>query len=53
MDRNFNLVEPLVKGTPTWSLFFVISKLLDHMQYYMMLLEQCGHIVANVQATFT
>ena len=31
-------------GTLTWSFHIVISKYLDYTQYYMMLLEQCGHI---------
>ena len=30
-------------ATCTWSFCFVISKYLDYTQYYMMLLEQCGH----------
>ena len=34
--------------TRTWSSSFVISKFLDSMQYYMMLLEQWGHIDAEV-----
>ena len=50
---NLNLVEPLVMGTRTWSFSSVVSKYLDYTQYYMMLLEQCGHIVAKFQATFT
>ena len=32
-------------GTRTWCFYFVISKYLDHTQYYILLLEQCGHIV--------
>ena len=31
----------------------VISKFLAYTQYYLMLLELCGHIVAKDQATFT
>ena len=49
--KNSNLVEPLVMRTRTWSFFFVISKCLDYMQYYMTLQEQCGHIVLKDLAT--
>ena len=42
--KNINLVEPLVMGTRTWNYFFVNSKYLDYTQYYMMRLDQCGHI---------
>ena len=36
------------------SVFFIITrKCLDYMQYYMMLPEQCEHIVVKVQATVT
>ena len=45
--KNLNLVEPLVMGTRTWSFHFVISKNLDYTQYYMMLLEQFGHIAVK------
>ena len=34
-------------GTRTWSFYFVISKYLDYTQHYMMLLEQCGHVVVK------
>ena len=34
-------------GTRTWSFYFVISKYLEYTQYFMMLLEQCGHIVVK------
>ena len=51
--KNLNLVEPLVMRTRTWSFNFVISKCLEYTQYYMMLLEQWGHIVAKVDATIT
>ena len=37
-------------GTRSWSFYFIISKYLDYMQYYIMLLEQCRHIVTEVQA---
>ena len=53
MDQNFKFGEPLVIVTRTWSSCFVTSKYLDYMQYYMMLLEQCGHIVVKVPATVT
>ena len=51
--RNLNLVEPLVIGTRNWSSYFVISKYSHYMQYYMLLLEQCRHIVAKGLATVT
>ena len=51
--KNLSLVEPLVMVTHTWSFYFVTSNYLDYMQYYMMLQEQCEHIVAKVQATGT
>ena len=47
MDQKLNLVEALVMGTRAWSFYFFISKYLDYTQYYMMLLEQCGHIVVE------
>ena len=47
------MLEPLVLGTRTWSVYFVISKFLDYTQNYMMLLEQCGHIVLKGLATGT
>ena len=49
--KNLDLVEPLVMGTHTLYFFLVISKFLDSTQYYMMLLEQCRHILAKVQVT--
>ena len=48
---NINLVEPLVMGTHAVSFSFVILIYLDYTQYYMMLMEHCGHIVAKGQAT--
>ena len=41
--KKINLVERLVMVTRSCSPFFVISKHLDYMQCYMMLLEQLGH----------
>ena len=43
----------MVMGIYPWSYYFVISKFSDYMEYYVMVLEQCGHIVARVQATVT
>ena len=40
-------------GTSTWTLYFATPKYFDYMQYYMMLLEQCNHIVVKPQATVT
>ena len=51
MDQKLNLMEPLVMVTRTWTFYIVISNYLDFMQNRMMLLEQCGHIVAKVQAS--
>ena len=48
-----NLLEPLVTGTRTWRSHSVVSKCWYYMQYYMMVLEQCGPIMAKVQATNT
>ena len=53
MDQILELVEPLVMGTRNWNFYFLISKYLDYTQSYMILLEQCGHIVTKVQATAT
>ena len=39
--------------TRTWSFHFCISKYLDCMQYSMILLEQCSHIVMKALATVT
>ena len=51
--KNSNLVEPLAMGTSTWSFYFVISKYLDYTQNYMMMLEQCVHIVVKDLVTVT
>ena len=51
--KTLNMVEPLVMGTSTWSFYVVISKYLDYTQYYMMMLEQCGHIVVKDLVTVT
>ena len=53
MDKNYEFGGTLVMGTRTWNYYFVISKYLDYTQYYMMRLEECGNIVAKVQATAT
>ena len=54
MDQNFlKLVDSLVMETPIWTLYFVTPKYSDCMQYYTMLLEQCGHLVAKDLATAT
>ena len=49
--KSLNLVELLVTGTRTWSFHFVVSKYLDYTHYYMILLEQYGHIVVKDLAT--
>ena len=51
MDQKFKFDGTIGYGTRTWSSYFVISKYLDYTQYYMMLLEQCGHIVVKDLAT--
>ena len=51
--KNLKFLEPFVLLTRTWSSYFVFSKHLDSIQYYMMLLEQSGHIVVKVQVTVT
>ena len=43
----------MVMGTSTWSLNILNPKKLEYMQYYMMLEEQCDHLVAKAQATVT
>ena len=53
LTKILSLVEPLVMGTRTWSFHFVISKYLGYTQYYMMLLEQFGHIVVKDLVTAT
>ena len=53
MDQNFILVELLVMGIRIWSFQFVLSKYIEYMKYYMMPLEQFGHIAAKFQATGT
>ena len=53
VEKNLNLLETMVMETRTWSFYFGISKYLDYTQCYMMLLEQCGHIVAKVEVTVT
>ena len=46
-------MEPLVLVTRTGFLCFVISKYLDYMQYYMMLLEHEEQIVVKDLLTVT
>ena len=49
--KSLILVEAQDDVIRTWSLYFVNSKYLHYMQYCMMLLEHCGHKMANVQTT--
>ena len=51
--KNLNLLELLVMGARFWFSYFDLSKYLDHTQYFKMLLLQCGHKKAKVQATVT
>ena len=53
MDQNFKFRGTIGYGARTWSFYFVISKYLDYTQYYMMLLEQCGHIAVKDLVTVT
>ena len=53
MDQNFVSVEITVMGTRTWILFSVLSFRTLYNTYYMMLPDQCGHIVMKVLATVT
>ena len=47
MERKFRFGGTIGYGNSYLELSFVISNYLDYMQYYMMLLEQCGHIVVK------
>ena len=49
--KNLNLLDSLVRETLLWTRYFVTRKYLDSMQFYTMLLEQCGNIVAKDLAT--
>ena len=53
MDQKYKFGGTIGYETRTWNYYFVNSKYLDYTQSYMMLLEQCGHTVAKVQATAT
>ena len=50
-DQKIKFGELIGYETLVWTLYFVSRKYVDCMQYYMMLLEQCGHIVAKDLAT--
>ena len=43
----------VVVGTRSWFIYFVTPNFLDYMQYYTMLLEQCGQKLLMVLATAT
>ena len=47
MDQKFKFVGTIAYGDSKLVIFFVISKYLNYMQYFMMLLEQQEHIVAK------
>ena len=51
--ENLNFVESLVIEILIWTLHYVTRKYSDYMQYYMVLLEQCEHILAKDLATVT
>ena len=51
--KNLTLVDSLVMENLIRTLYFVTPKYSDYTQYYMMLLEQFDHIVAEVLATAT
>ena len=47
MDQKFKFGGTIGYGDSYLEFLFRISNYLDYMQYYMMLLEQCGHIVVK------
>ena len=47
MDQKFKFGGTIGYRNSNLEFFFVISKYLDYTQYYVMLLEQCGHIVVK------
>ena len=47
MDQKFKIGGTIGYGDSYLEFSFVISQYLDYKQYYMMLLEQCGHIVVK------
>ena len=47
MDQKFKFDGTIGYGDSYLEFLFAISKYLDYTQYYMMLLEQCGHIVVK------
>ena len=51
MDQKFEFGGLIGYRNLVWTLYFVHRKYLDYMQYYTMLLEQCGHIVPKDLAT--
>ena len=51
MDQKFKFGGLIVYGNSYLDSVFFFPKYLDCMRYYMAQLEQCGHIVAKVQAT--
>ena len=53
MDQKFEIGGTVGYGDSYSEFLFRQFKYLGYMQYYMMLLEQCGHIVVKVQATAT
>ena len=53
MDQNFKLGGLIGYGNFFWTLYFVTPKNSDCMQYFMMLLELCEHIVTKDLATAT
>ena len=53
MDQKFVFGGSIGYGDSYLEFFFVLSKYLEYTQYYMLLLEQCGHIVVKDLVTVT
>ena len=53
MDQKFKFGGIIGYSDPYMEFFFVISKYSYYTQYYMMMLEQCGHIVVKDLVTVT
>ena len=53
VDQKYIFGRTIGYGYSYLEINFIISKYLDYTQYHMVLLEQCGNIVAKVQPTVT
>ena len=52
-DIDFLLVEPIVRGTPTWALFSATPDWIDYLQNFEALLEHFSHILIEDVTTHT